>query len=93
MTKLYVGNLPYSYTDQSLMDMFASYGNVVSTAIISDKMSGRSKGFAFIDMDPAEADKAMQALNGAEMDGRKIIVNEARPMEDRPPRRDFRGRR
>jgi len=91
--RLFVGNLPFTVTQSQLETMFAEHGKVESCTVITDKFSGRSKGFAFIDMDPAEADKAMQALNGAEMDGRKIIVNEARPMEDRPPRRDFRGRR
>jgi RNA recognition motif-containing protein len=91
--RLFVGSLPFSITQSQLETMFSEHGKVLTCNIINDRFTGKSKGFAFIDMEAADADKAMQALNGAEIDGRKIIVNEARPMEERPPRRDFRGRR
>jgi len=88
-TKLYVGNLPYSMTQDGLNEMFAGAGTVASATIISDRMSGRSKGFGFVEMSSEdEAKKAIEMFNGQEMEGRKIIVNEARPMEERP-RRDF----
>ncbi|HPL92998.1 MAG TPA: RNA-binding protein [bacterium] len=83
--KLYVGNLPYSTNDASLKDMFAEAGAVESAAIIIDKMSGRSKGFGFVEMSTEEeAQNAISMFNGKEVDGRKVVVNEARPMEDRP---------
>ena len=79
--KMYVGNLPYSVTGESLGEMFAEFGNVESAVVISDRDSGRSKGFGFVEMDDAEADAAMEALNGKEIDGRALKVNEARPRE------------
>lgn len=83
--KLYVGNLPYSTNDAALKDMFANAGAVESAAIIIDKMSGRSKGFGFVEMsNEEEAQNAISMFNGKEVEGRKIVVNEARPMEDRP---------
>ena len=85
--KLYVGGIPYSSTDQTLRDHFSQAGNVVSATIIMDKMSGRSKGFGFVEMSTdAEAQKAIDMFHGQEMDGRKLTVNEARPMEPRAPR-------
>ena len=91
MKKLYVGNLPYSTTDNDLRDMFAGVGEVASATIIMDKMSGRSKGFGFVEMSSdEEAQKAVETMNGKDFGGRTLTVNEARPMEDRP-RRDFRG--
>lgn len=93
MKKLYVGNLPFSATDDSLRQLFAEHGEVASATVIKDKFSGRSKGFGFVEMpNDEEADKAMNAKNGFEVDGRKLTVNEARPMEDRP-KRDFGGDR
>lgn len=82
--KLYVSNLPYSVTDQSLGQMFASYGTVLSSKIITDKMSGRSKGFGFVEMeDESQATEAMEKLNGQEINGRRLNVAIARPQEPR----------
>ena len=89
--KLYVGGLPYSSTDDELKDAFAQAGTVVSAVIIMDKMSGRSKGFGFVEMtSDEEAQKAIEMWNGKDFGGRTLTVNEARPMEERP-RRDSRG--
>ncbi|HNS71659.1 MAG TPA: RNA-binding protein [bacterium] len=87
MTKLYVGNLPYSVNDQSLGNLFSKYGNVLSSTVIIDKMSGRSKGFGFVELeDDSQAQAAIKELNNSDMDGRKINVSVARPMEERPRR-------
>lgn len=84
MTKLYVGNLPYSVNDDSLRELFSSYGNVLSASIIFDRMSGRSKGFGFVELeDDKEAQKAISEMNEKEIDGRKIVVSIARPKEQR----------
>lgn len=89
--KLYVGGLPYATTDAELKDAFAQCGNVTSAVIIMDKMSGRSKGFGFVEMSSdEEAQSAIDTWNGKDFGGRTLTVNEARPMEERP-RRDFRG--
>ncbi len=83
-TKLYVGGLAYSVTEQELETLFAEYGKVTSAAVIKDRDSGQSKGFGFIEMsEDSEAKTAMVALNGKEISGRAIMVNEARPQEDR----------
>ncbi len=83
-TKLYVGGLAYSVTEQELETLFAEYGKVISAAVIKDRDSGQSKGFGFIEMsEDTEAKTAMVALNGKEISGRAIMVNEARPQEDR----------
>ena len=85
--KLYVGGISYSTSDQGLRDAFAQVGEVTSATIIMDKMTGRSKGFGFVEMaNDADADKAIEKWNGQELDGRKLTVNEARPMEPRAPR-------
>lgn len=85
--KLYVGSLPYSTTDDRLKEVFSQAGTVVSASVIIDKMSGRSKGFGFVEMSTdEEAAKAIETLNGSDLDGRNIVVNEARPMTERPPR-------
>lgn len=90
MTKLYVGGLPYSYDDAQLRDLFASYGEVLSAIVIKDKMSGRSKGFGFVELaDDEMGQKAISEINGTTVDERKIVVSVARPQEERP-RRDFR---
>ncbi|OGY58547.1 MAG: RNA-binding protein [Candidatus Colwellbacteria bacterium RIFCSPLOWO2_12_FULL_44_13] len=87
--RLYVGSLSYSTTEDGLRDAFAQAGAVESASVITDKMTGRSKGFGFVEMsNDDEATKAIEMWNGKELDGRKIIVNEARPMEARPPRRE-----
>ena len=86
-TKLYVGGVSYGSTEDSLRDAFAQAGNVVSAKIIIDKMTGRSRGFAFVEMGSDEdAQKAIALWNGKELDGRTLTVNEARPMEERAPR-------
>jgi RNA recognition motif-containing protein len=92
MIKLYVGNLPYSYNADSLKDLFGEYGEVFSSAIISDRATGRSKGFGFVELDDEQGRKAIEEKNGLEVEGRKLVVNEARPKEDRP-RRDFNSNR
>jgi RNA recognition motif-containing protein len=85
--KLYVGGIAYATSDAALKDAFAQAGNVVSATIIMDKMTGRSKGFGFVEMaSDAEATAAIDMWNGKELDGRKLTVNEARPMEPRAPR-------
>lgn len=93
--KLYVGGLSYDTTEETLKDLFAQTGTVESATIIIDRMSGRSKGFGFVEMaSEEEAQKAIETLNGKELDGRNIIVNEARPQESRPRSGGFnRGRR
>lgn len=89
--KLYVGGLPYSTSDTELKDAFAQAGAVSSAIIIMDKMTGRSKGFGFVEFASDEdAQKAIDMWNGKDFGGRTLTVNEARPMEERP-RRDSRG--
>ena len=83
--KLYVGKLPYSTTEEELKTMFGAHGTVVSAQVITDRDSGQSKGFAFVEMEnDAEAEAAIKALDNNEVDGRSIVVNIARPKEDRP---------
>lgn len=90
--KLYVGNLPYSTTDADLSEMFAEYGTIVSASVITDRDSGRSKGFGFVEIEEDDKAKAaIEALNGKEFGGRNLVVNEARPREERPRRDDNRG--
>jgi RNA recognition motif-containing protein len=85
--KLYVGGVPYSTNDERLKEFFSQAGNVASATIIMDKMTGRSRGFGFVEMaTEEEAQNAIKMFNGIDMDGRKIIVNEAREMEERKPR-------
>ncbi len=81
---LYVGGLPYSTTEGQLQEIFAKYGSVESARVITDKFTGRSKGFGFVEMSSGgEAQKAIEALNGTEIEGRTLTVNEARPQEKR----------
>ena len=91
MTKLYVGNLPYSFNDAALHDLFAAYGEVATANIVIDKMNGRSKGFGFVELaDDEMAQKAILEMNNKPIESRNIVVSVARPKEDRP-RRDFGG--
>lgn len=84
--KLYVGGLAYAVTEQDLEALFAEYGKVTSSAVIKDRDSGQSKGFGFVEMeDLKEAQNAIKELNGKEVSGRSIMVNQARPQEDRRP--------
>ena len=86
---IYVGNLPYSVDRDELRGIFEQYGEVSAARVVSDRETGRSKGFGFVEMpDNEQARQAVEALNGQEVDGRKIVVNEARPREERP-RREF----
>src|SRR5262245_51492214 len=83
--RLYVGNLSYSVDSSALQDMFSAHGSVTSAEVISDRMTGRSKGFGFVEMGTdEEAQAAISALNGKENGGRTLTVNEAKPREDRP---------
>lgn len=89
-TKLYVGGLPYATTDNELRDAFSVAGAVSTATIIMDKMTGRSKGFGFVEFASDEdAQKAIEMFNGKDFGGRSITVNVARPLEERPPRREF----
>ena len=101
-TKLFVGNLSYNTTENDLHDAFAAHGTVVEANLMVDRMSGRPRGFAFVTMgSPEEAQKAIEAMNGAALDGRNLTVNIARPREERPsgggggggrgPRREYGG--
>ena len=102
-TKLFVGNLSFNTTENDLQDAFAAHGTVVEANLMMDRMSGRSRGFGFITMStPEEAQKAIEALNGSQIDGRAVTVNIAKPREERPAggggsrggsggRRDFGG--
>ena len=85
--KLYVGNLPYSVRDSDLEQAFGQFGAVTSAKVMMERDTGRSKGFGFVEMaSDAEAQAAINGMNGQPMGGRSIVVNEARPMEPRPPR-------
>lgn len=92
MMNIYVGNLPYSVTDDDLRAVFAEFGAVSSAKIIMDRYSDRSKGFGFVEMDnDAEAEEAIKSLDNSEMQGRNLRVNQAKPRTestDRPPRRE-----
>ena len=92
--KLYVGGLPYSVTEGRLQEIFAAHGTVESVKVIKDKFTGQSRGFGFVDMGSGgEAQRAMQALNGTDLDGRTLTVNEAKPMERRDGGGGDRGNR
>lgn len=89
--KLYVGSMSFNTTEDGLREAFSQAGTVVSASVVMDKMTGRPRGFGFVEMETDEAgNAAMEMWNGKELDGRTIIVNEARPMTDRP-RREFGG--
>ncbi len=81
MTKLYVGNLPFTATEEAIRNLFAPHGTVEKISLISDRDSGRPRGFGFVEMSSSDASRAMQALNGKELDGRALKINEA---QDRP---------
>ncbi|MEZ4387170.1 MAG: RNA-binding protein [Candidatus Krumholzibacteriia bacterium] len=84
MKKIYVGNLSFDSTDRDLSTMFAEFGDVASASVVMDRDTGRSRGFGFVEMsDDAAAMKAIQAVNGKQVDGRELNVNEARPREPR----------
>src|SRR5579871_6117392 len=91
---IYVGNLAYSTTENSLREIFEKYGQVTTVKIVTDKFTGSSRGFGFVEMSNGdEAQKAIDELNGSDFEGRKLVVNESRPRENtgrdnRPPRRD-----
>ncbi len=85
--KLYVGNLPYTVRDEDLQQTFSEFGSVSSAKVMMERDTGRSKGFGFVEMgSDAEAQAAIQGMNGQSLGGRSVTVNEARPMEARPPR-------
>lgn len=93
-SKIYVGGLPYSTTEQQLNDLFAAHGTVESARVITDKFTGQSRGFGFVEMSTAEEAKtAISALNGTQLDGRTLTVNEARPQEPRSGGGNFGGGR
>ncbi len=84
---IYVGNLPYSVTESELRESFSDFGEVSRVNLITDKFTGQSKGFGFVEMDKnSEADAAIKGLNGTDMKGRNITVNQAKPKSDRPSR-------
>lgn len=88
MSKLFVGSLPWKTSDEDLQNMFSQAGTVVSAEVKRDQATGRSRGFGFVEMSSeAEAQKAIDMFNGSDMDGRAIVVNIARPREDRPQNR------
>ena len=90
--KLYVGNLPYSYRDSDLEQAFGQYGAVTSAKVMMERDTGRSKGFGFVEMsNDAEAKAAIEGMNGQQVGGRGLVVNEARPMESRPRTGGFGG--
>lgn len=92
--KLYVGNLPWSMNDQALRDLFSTFGEITDAVVITDRMSGRSKGFGFVTFaNPDDAQKAIAEMHEKEIEGRKIVVNVAKPREERPAGGGFRGGR
>ncbi|HHY93735.1 MAG TPA: RNA-binding protein [Firmicutes bacterium] len=91
MTKtLYVGNLPWSATEEDLMQAFSAYGRVESCRVVTDRETGRSRGFGFVEVDEADVDQVIAGANGLVLGGREVVVNEARPREQREPRRERR---
>jgi len=85
--KLFVGGIPWATTSDDLQQLFSQHGSVTSAAVITDKMTGRSRGFGFVEFEnDADADAATQALNNSDYSGRTLVVKEARPLEDRPKR-------
>ena len=89
--KVYVGNLSFSATEDQVRDLFSEYGEIQSIAMINDRDTGRFRGFAFVEMEDSAANAAIKALNGKEVDGRELSVNEARPREERSGGGSFGG--
>jgi len=89
--KIYVGNLPFSASEDEIRNLFATHGNVVSVTLITDRETGRPRGFGFVEMDDAAAQTAIDAINGTDFNGRTLNVNEARERKGGggPPRRDY----
>jgi RNA recognition motif-containing protein len=89
--KIYVGNLPFSASEDEIRNLFATHGNVVSVTLITDRETGRPRGFGFVEMDDDAAQKAIDAINGTDFNGRALNVNEAKERKGggRPPRRDY----
>jgi len=93
MKKLYVGNLPYNVNDAELRDLFQDFGDVASASVVMDRETGRSRGFGFVEInDDGQAEQAIEKMNGADCQGRNLVVNEARPREARGPRGGGGGR-
>ncbi|MDH3743993.1 MAG: RNA-binding protein [Acidobacteriota bacterium] len=82
MKKIYVGNLPFSATEEEVRALFGAHGEIESVHLITDRETGRPRGFGFVEMSPEAADAAIQAINGQDMDGRSLNVNEAKPRRD-----------
>ena len=83
---IYVGNLPWSATEEQVRDLFADHGNVLSVKLVNDRETGRARGFGFVEMEDADADNAIEALDNSSFGGRTLRVNEAKPRAPRPPR-------
>ncbi len=83
---IYVGNLPWAATEDQIKELFSGYGNVLSVKLVSDRETGRARGFGFVEMENAEADAAIEALDGKPFGGRTLRINEAKPRAPRPPR-------
>lgn len=88
MTSIYVGNLPFTASEDEIRNLFETHGSVNTIKVITDRETGRPRGFAFVDMDQSDAEKAIEALNGSDMDGRTLRINEARPRTERRPAPD-----
>ena len=93
MKTLYVGNLSFNTEEAAIQELFSAHGAVESVRLMKDRMTGKSRGFAFVEMEDDVADAAMEAVNGQEIDGRPLRVNEARERGDRPPRDKNRSNR
>lgn len=91
MKSLFVGNLPWTVTDADLQAKFAEFGAVISARVVTDKFSGKSRGFGFVDMEDADAEKAITGMTGYKWNDREITVNEARPKSESGPRHEGRG--
>lgn len=91
MKSLFVGNLPWSVTDADLAAKFGEFGNVISARVVTDKFTGKSRGFGFVDMEDADAEKAIAGMTGYKWNDREVTVNEARPKTEGGPRRERSG--